>query len=71
VSLANSGPNTNGAQFFITFDAVPQLNPNFTIIGRVIEGMNIAKSLQPRDPQTEPDAAPGDTIIDIKVKEKG
>jgi cyclophilin family peptidyl-prolyl cis-trans isomerase len=70
VSLANSGPNTNGGQFFITFDAVPQLNPNFTIIGRVIEGMDVAKGLTPRDPQQNPDAAPGDRIIDIKIDEK-
>ena len=70
VSLANSGPNTNGGQFFITFDAVPQLNPNFTIIGRVIEGMDVAKELTPRDPQQNPDAPPGDRIIDIKIEEK-
>ncbi len=70
VSLANSGPNSNGSQFFITFDAVPQLNPNFTIIGRVIEGMDVAESLTPRDPQQNPDAAAGDKIIDIKIKEK-
>jgi cyclophilin family peptidyl-prolyl cis-trans isomerase/predicted DsbA family dithiol-disulfide isomerase len=70
VSLANSGPNSNGSQFFITFDAVPQLDPNFTIIGRVIEGMDVAESLTPRDPQQNPDAAAGDKIIDIKIKEK-
>ncbi len=70
VSLANSGPNTNGSQFFITFDAVPQLNPNFTIIGQVIEGQEIAESLTPRDPQTDADAAPGDKIIDVTIAEK-
>jgi len=70
VSLANSGPDTNGSQFFITFDAVPQLNPDFTIIGRVIEGLDVAESLTPRDPQQNPDAAPGDKIIDIKIEEK-
>lgn len=71
VSLANSGPNTNGSQFFITFEAVPQLNPNFTIIGQVIEGMDVAESLTPRDPQQDPGAAPGDKIIDITIEEKG
>ncbi len=70
VSLANSGPNTNGSQFFITFDAVPQLNPNFTIIGQVIEGMDVAESLTPRDPQQDPGVAPGDKIIDITIEEK-
>lgn len=70
VSLANSGPNTNGSQFFITYGAVPQLNPGFTIIGRVVEGMDVAKAITPRDPQTMPDAPPGDKIIDITIEEK-
>ena len=70
VSLANSGENTNGSQFFITYDAVPQLNPNFTIIGQVIEGMDIAENITPRDPQSNPDAPAGDAIIDIIVEEK-
>lgn len=70
VSLANSGPNSNGSQFFITFDAVPQLNDGFTIIGQVIEGMDIAEQLTPRDPQTDPNLPPGDEIIDIVIEEK-
>lgn len=70
VSLANSGPNTNGAQFFITYAPIPQLNPNFTIIGQVVEGLEVAQNLTPRDPQQNPDAPPGDTIIDITVEEK-
>jgi cyclophilin family peptidyl-prolyl cis-trans isomerase len=70
VSLANSGPNSNGSQFFITFDAVPQLNENFTIIGQVIEGIDVAEQLAPRDPQTNPNAPPGDTIINIVIEEK-
>ncbi len=70
VSLANSGPNTNGSQFFITYDAIPQLNENFTIIGRVIEGLNVAESITPRDPQQDPTAPPGDAIINITIKEK-
>ena len=71
ISMANAGPNTNGSQFFITYDATPQLNEGFTIIGRVISGMNVAESLQPRDPQQNPDALPGDKIINITIEEKG
>ena len=70
VSLANSGPNSNGSQFFITYDAVPQLNEGFTIIGQVVEGMDVAKQITPRDPQINPNAPPGDTIIDIVIEEK-
>lgn len=70
VSLANSGPNTNGSQFFITFAAAPQLNANFTIIGQVVEGQDVAESLTPRDPQSNPDAPPGDKIINVTIEEK-
>ncbi|MBI1877137.1 MAG: peptidylprolyl isomerase, partial [Chloroflexi bacterium] len=71
VSLANSGPNTNGSQFFITYAPVPQLNAGFTIIGRVVEGMDVAEGITPRDPQTTPNAPPGDKIIDVTIEEKG
>ncbi|MBN1220579.1 MAG: peptidylprolyl isomerase [Anaerolineae bacterium] len=70
VALANSGPNTNGGQFFITYNASPNLNDGFTIIGRVIEGQDIAESITPRDPQVNPAVPPGDKIIDITVEEK-
>jgi cyclophilin family peptidyl-prolyl cis-trans isomerase len=70
VSLANSGPDSNGGQFFITYDAVPQLNPGFTIIGKVVEGMEVAEKITARDPQADPDAPPGDKILGITIEEK-
>ncbi len=71
VSLANSGPNSNGSQFFITYEAIPQLNEGFTIIGRVVEGMDVAKSLTLRDPQSNPGNLPaGDEIVDVVIEEK-
>ncbi|MBN1991321.1 MAG: peptidylprolyl isomerase [Anaerolineae bacterium] len=69
VALANNGPDTNGSQFFITYDAAPNLNDGFTILGRVIEGQDVAENITPRDPQANPAAPPGDKIIDITVKE--
>jgi cyclophilin family peptidyl-prolyl cis-trans isomerase len=71
VSLANSGPNSNGSQFFITYDSIPELDEGFTIIGKVVEGMDIAEQLTPRDPQNNPFAPSGDKIINITVDEKG
>jgi cyclophilin family peptidyl-prolyl cis-trans isomerase len=36
--MANSGPNTNTSQFFITYSRLPKLNKLYTIFGRVIDG---------------------------------
>ncbi len=70
VALANSGPGTNGGQFFITYAAAPNLNEGFTIIGQVIKGQEIADKLTPRDPQNSPDAPPGDKMLNIVVEEQ-
>lgn len=42
LAMANSGPNTNGSQFFITVKETPWLNNRHTIFGEVVEGQEIA-----------------------------
>jgi len=68
-SEAGSGPNTNGAQFFITYGPTPHLNEGFTIIGQVVSGQDVVESLTPRNPEQQPDFA-GDKILSVTVTEK-
>ncbi|XP_022859562.1 peptidyl-prolyl cis-trans isomerase CYP18-1 [Olea europaea var. sylvestris] len=41
LSMANSGPNTNGSQFFISYGKQPHLNGLYTIFGKVIHGFEV------------------------------
>jgi cyclophilin family peptidyl-prolyl cis-trans isomerase len=46
LSSANSGPGTDGSQFFLTFVKTPHLDGKHTIFGRVVEGMDTLKELE-------------------------
>lgn len=49
LSMANSGPNSNSCQFFITHTATPHLDGIHTVFGKVIEGMDIVNSIAQDD----------------------
>lgn len=70
VGMANAGVDTNGSQFFITLVAEERLNGGYTIFGQVIEGMDVLKGLAPRDPQTDPNAPPGDKLLAVVITEQ-
>jgi cyclophilin family peptidyl-prolyl cis-trans isomerase len=68
LAMANSGPDTNGSQFFITFGPATHLNFRHTIFGKVVEGMDVALSLRLRDPQVAPDFV-GDALVTVEISE--
>ncbi|CAN1345633.1 Peptidyl-prolyl cis-trans isomerase CYP40 [Linum perenne] len=46
LSIANSGVNTNGSQFFITTTRTPHLDRRHVVFGRVVKGMGVVRSVQ-------------------------
>jgi cyclophilin family peptidyl-prolyl cis-trans isomerase len=65
VAMANRGPNTNTSQFYITLAAVPELNGNYTVFGKVINGMDVVNKIG--SAETQP---PYDRPVDPVAMEK-
>ncbi|HEX3053313.1 MAG TPA: peptidylprolyl isomerase [Aggregatilineaceae bacterium] len=68
LAMANSGPDTNGSQFFITYGSTPHLDGGYTIFGQVFSGQDTAELLTPRDPDQAPqfEGAKLDTVVIVE-----
>ena len=71
VGLANTGPDTNGSQFFITLAPALHLTGRFTFVGSVEEGLEAARALTPRDPASGEELPPGDALHSVEIAEVG
>jgi peptidyl-prolyl cis-trans isomerase B (cyclophilin B) len=59
LSMANSGANTNGSQFFITYTPQHHLDGDYSVFGQLVEGMDVLERIEQ-----------GDVIIRITIEEK-
>lgn len=56
VAMANAGPHTNGSQFYITLTATPHLDGNYSVFGKVVQGMEVVNKI-----------TRGDVIRNVKI----
>jgi cyclophilin family peptidyl-prolyl cis-trans isomerase/protein-disulfide isomerase len=71
IAMVNSRtPDSNNSQFFITYNAQPDLDGKYTIFGQVLKGMDVVKNLISRDPAKAGPFSAADLINKVTIEEK-
>ncbi|XP_045715225.1 peptidyl-prolyl cis-trans isomerase E-like [Phyllostomus hastatus] len=60
LSMANSGPNTNGSQFFLTCDKTDWLDGKYMVFGEITEGLDVLRKIEA---QGSKDGKPKEKVI--------
>lgn len=68
IAMANSGPNTNGSQFFIMHQDY-DLPPNYVIFGRVTKGLEVVDAIATAQVATSPSGEPSSPINPVTIEE--
>ena len=76
LAMANSGPNTNGSQLFLTFEPTPQLNGSYSVFGKVVSGEDVLPKLTRTSStgtgQEVPiEGAVADKLLGVRILTKG